>query len=191
VARLRAAEAARGTEGLTEAVARSLFRLMAYKDEYEVARLHVGTGFLDRVAEQFEGEYRVVHHLAPPFLPTGTDARGRPRKRAFGPWIRAPFRLLARMKRLRGTALDPFGYTAERRMERDLVRWFEGIVDELTARLGTAPMDELLWIARAPMGMRGFGPVKEEAVRRIRPEVETRLAALRRGEGAPPLGRAA
>ena len=190
VARLRTAEAARGTESLTDAVARSLFRLMAYKDEYEVARLHVETGFLDRVAEQFEGEYRVVHHLAPPVWPTGTDARGRPRKRAFGPWIRTPFRLLARMRRLRGTALDPFGYTAERRMERDLVRWFEGIVDELTARLGAAPAEELLWIARAPQGMRGFGPVKEEAVRRIRPEVERRLAALRRDDGAK-LGRAA
>ena len=151
---------------------------MAYKDEYEVARLHVETGFLDEVAREFEGGYRVVHHLAPPLVPAKPDGRGRPTKRAFGPWIRTPFRWLARMKRLRGTALDPFGYTAERRMERELARWFESVVDGLAARVGTAPHEELVVIAKAPMEIRGFGPVKEEAVAKVRPEMERRLALL-------------
>ena len=178
VARIRAAEARAGGEALTEAVARSLFKLMAYKDEYEVARLHAETGFLAEVARRFEGEYRVVHHLAPPLLPGKLDARGRPKKRAFGPWIGHAFRWLAKAKRLRGTVFDPFGYTAERRQERDLVLWYERITDGLADRIGRASMDELLWIARAPMEIRGYGPVKDEAVARVRPEVDRRVAAL-------------
>ena len=178
VARVRAAEMAAGLGGLADAVARSLFRLMAYKDEYEVARLHVETGFLDEVAREFEGEYRVVHHLAPPLLSAKPDWRGRPTKRAFGPWIRTPFRVLARLKRLRGTAFDPFGYTTERRMERELARWFEEVVDGMVARISNAPHAELIAIATLPMEIRGFGPVKDEAVTKVRPEMERRLAAL-------------
>ncbi len=186
VARLRRAEEALGTSALTDAVARSLFKLMAYKDEYEVARLHAETGFLDQVAREFEGEYHVVHHLAPPLFPSGRDGRGRPLKRSFGPWIQTAFRVLAKLKRLRGTPFDPFGYTAERRTERDLVRWFEGIVDGMTARVGSADTDELLWIARAPTEIRGYGPVKDEAVARIRPEIDRRWAALLAGAPLPP-----
>ena len=190
IARIRAAEARLGTETLTDAAARSLFRLMAYKDEYEVARLHTETGFADEIAREFEGDYRIVHHLAPPFLPNGHDARGRPKKRAFGPWIRPAFRLLARMKGLRGTPLDLFGYMAERREERELLTWFEGVVDGMAGRIGNVSADDLLWIARAPMEIRGYGPVKDEAMRRVRPEMERRLAAL--GKGDPqPFGKAA
>jgi indolepyruvate ferredoxin oxidoreductase len=171
VERLRAAEAARGGEALTDAAARSLFKLMAYKDEYEVARLHLLPGFEAQIAEGFEGDYRIVHHLAPPLLAAGRDARGRPKKRAFGPWVRKAFALLAPMKRLRGSPFDPFGYTAERRMERELVAWFEALVDGLIERVGTADRDGLLAIARAPMEIRGYGPVKHEAVDKVRAEV--------------------
>ena len=112
VARVRRAEAALSSEVLTEAVARALFKLMAYKDEYEVARLHMQSGFLGELKREFEDGFRVQYHLAPPFLPSKPDARGRPRKRAFGQWIQMPLAMLARLKGLRGTPFDPFGYTA-------------------------------------------------------------------------------
>jgi indolepyruvate ferredoxin oxidoreductase len=183
VERVRAAEAAHGSEGLTEAVARSLFKLMAYKDEYEVARLHMQTGFLDRLKEEFEGDFKVSYHLAPPLLPLGRDARGRPRKVRFGQWMQVPFRVLAAMKFLRGTVLDPFGHTAERRAERALIGWYEGVVETLLARVGAqtgrADTAELAAIAALPMDIRGYGPVKEAAIRTVKAEVERRLDALR------------
>ncbi|SEB77413.1 indolepyruvate ferredoxin oxidoreductase [Nitratireductor aquibiodomus] len=175
VDRVRAAEAPFGSDAVSRAVARSLFKLMAYKDEYEVARLHTETGFSARIAGEFEGDYRIVHHLAPPFLASGTDARGRPFKRQFGPWVRLPFRMLARMKRLRGTAFDPFGYTAERRMERDLIGWYEAHVEKALAKLDAGNAAELAEILALPMQIRGYGPVKEEAAKRIRAEMEARL----------------
>ncbi len=175
VDRVRDAEAPLGGDAVSRAVARSLFKLMAYKDEYEVARLHTETGFSARIAGEFEGDYRIVHHLAPPFLASGTDARGRPFKRQFGPWVRMPFRMLARMKRLRGTAFDPFGYTAERRMERDLIGWYEAHVEKALAKLDAGNAAELGEILALPMQIRGYGPVKEEAAKRIRSEMEARL----------------
>ncbi len=171
VERVRAAEeAAVGAQDMTLAVAKSLFKLMAYKDEYEVARLHTQTGFADRLKQEFDGDFRIVHHLAPPFMNGGTDARGRPLKRRFGPWIRAPFHVLARLRRLRGTAFDPFGYTAERRMERELIEWYEGMVDDALGRLSPKSHLELPRLLALPMQIRGYGPVKEEAVRRVRAE---------------------
>ena len=175
VAKVREAERPLGSERLTEAVARSLFKLMAYKDEYEVARLHMQTGFTEKLKSEFDGDFRVVHHLAPPFLGAETDARGRPHKRAFGPWIRTPMRVLAHMKRLRGTAFDPFGYTAERRMERDLIGWYEGVVERALARLSPETHDTLRSLLERPMQIRGYGPVKEEAAERVRAEVEAGL----------------
>ena len=117
-----------GSQALTTAVARSLFKLMAYKDEYEVARLHMETGFQERLRQEFEGDFTVNYHLAPPILSSGKDARGRPLKRQFGPWIEPAFRMLARLKFLRGTPLDVFGYTSERQMERGLIDWYETLV---------------------------------------------------------------
>ncbi|MDN2581167.1 indolepyruvate ferredoxin oxidoreductase family protein [Aquibium sp. ELW1220] len=175
VDRVRRLEREIGSERLTEAVARSLFKLMAYKDEYEVARLHVQTGFAERLAQEFEGDFRIVHHLAPPVLPAGHDARGRPLKRAFGPWIRLPFHVLARLKRLRGTVFDPFGHTAERRMERDLIGWYESKVDAALDRLTRDDHARLAEALALPMQIRGYGPVKEEAAVRIRAEVERML----------------
>ena len=175
VERVREAERPLGSEDITDAVARSLFKLMAYKDEYEVARLHMETGFAERLRKEFDGDFRVVHHLAPPFMATEIDARGRPRKRVFGPWIRLPMRILARLKRLRGTPFDLFGYTAERRMERELIDWYEAVVSRALQRLAPASHDEIRNLLALPMQIRGYGPVKEEAARRVRAEVDAVL----------------
>jgi indolepyruvate ferredoxin oxidoreductase len=178
VARVRGREAALGSEALTEAVARSLFKLMAYKDEYEVARLHMETGFLDELRREFEGDFTVKYHLAPPLLPSKSDARGRPRKRAFGPWIQTPMKILARLKVLRNTPLDIFGYTAERRAERALIGFYESQIDLILAHLDAQRMPDLLAIAKAPMNIRGYGPVKEEAIHKVKAEVERLSAGL-------------
>ncbi|QCI67600.1 indolepyruvate ferredoxin oxidoreductase family protein [Phreatobacter stygius] len=175
---MRRAEAPLGSELLTEAVARSLFKLMAYKDEYEVARLHMATGFREKLRRDFDGDFKINYHLAPPLLPLGHDARGRPRKHQFGQWIEYPLRALARLKSLRGTRFDPFGYLAERRMERALVAWYEAIIDRLADGLSRQTLDQAVAIAKQPMEIRGYGPVKDEAVARVRAEVAARLAAL-------------
>jgi indolepyruvate ferredoxin oxidoreductase len=180
VARVRKAESALGSETLTDAVARSLFKLMAYKDEYEVARLHMETGFLDELRRQFEGDFTVHYHLAPPLLPSKLDARGRPRKRSFGPWIQAPMAALAKLKVLRGTPLDVFGYTAERRTERALIDWYQGQIDRILGSLDQQRFADLVAIAKAPMDIRGYGPVKEAAIHQVQSHVERlweRLAA--------------
>jgi indolepyruvate ferredoxin oxidoreductase len=177
VDKVRAAEVSLGSEELTKAVARSLFKLMAYKDEYEVARLHTQTGLKQKLEAEFEGGYRIVHHLAPPMMGGETDARGRPLKRSFGPWIRKPFHVLARMKRLRGTAFDIFGYTAERRMERELIGWYEGKVEEALVRLSPENRTALAEAMSLPMQMRGFGPVKERAVAELRPKLDAALTS--------------
>jgi indolepyruvate ferredoxin oxidoreductase len=176
VERVRAAERSFASEVLTDAVARSLFKLMSYKDEYEVARLHMETGFLDELRRNFEGDFKVNYHLAPPLLPFGKDARGRPRKKQFGQWMQAPFRLLTWMKGLRGTAFDVFGYTAERRMERDLIAWYEDLIATILARLGESGPQAQLALARAPMDIRGYGPVKVEAVKKVKANVADMLA---------------
>jgi indolepyruvate ferredoxin oxidoreductase len=164
---------------LTIAVARSLFKLMAYKDEYEVARLHMETGFQEKLRQEFEGDFTVNYHLAPPMLSFGKDARGRPLKRQFGPWIQLAFRLLARLKFLRGTALDVFGYAHERRMERGLIDWYEKLVTDLTPWISPATIERLIKIAAAPMDIRGYGPVKMEAVAKVQKETEDLLRLLK------------
>ncbi|WP_421914359.1 indolepyruvate ferredoxin oxidoreductase family protein [Mesorhizobium sp.] len=176
VERVRAAEAPFNSIALTEAVARSLFKLMSYKDEYEVARLHMQTGFLPELKREFEGDFKVNYHLAPPMLAAGKDARGRPLKRQFGQWVQTPLRALARLKRLRGTPFDVFGYTAERRMERGLIDWYEGIVALLLERVTRQGPSEVVEIARAPMDIRGYGPVKDAAAAQVKARVSEMLA---------------
>ncbi|MCV9936764.1 indolepyruvate ferredoxin oxidoreductase family protein [Boseaceae bacterium BT-24-1] len=175
VDKVRAAERPFGSEVLTDAVARSLFKLMSYKDEYEVARLHMQTGFLDDLKRVFDGDFKVNYHFAPPFLGGDKDARGRPLKRRFGQWIQTPLRLMARLKGLRGTAFDIFGYTAERRMERMLIGWYEDLIDDIVARLPAQAPEALVTLARAPMDIRGYGPVKEAAVSQVKATVEKLL----------------
>ncbi|WP_323022187.1 indolepyruvate ferredoxin oxidoreductase family protein [Pararhodobacter sp.] len=155
-------------EDLTRAAAEGLFKLMAYKDEYEVARLHRDPAFAAQLARDFGPGARLSYHLAPPMLP-GKDGRGRPKKRRFPGWAMGPgFALLARMKGLRGTALDFFGRTEERRMERALIGWYEGLIAE------AAQGDKARGLAllKAARGIRGYGPVKEAAVARVKAEVE-------------------
>jgi len=143
--------------GLREAVALGYHKLLAYKDEYEVARLHLETEA--RAREEFEGDLRLTYHLAPPLLP-GRDAGGRPKKRAFGPWIGGVYRVLARMKRLRGTPLDLFGYTAERRMERRLIKGYERDMGEVLRDVTPRTLAVAVELAGLPRQIKGFGPVK-------------------------------
>ena len=170
--KVRAAETSHGSDKVTRAVARSLFKLMAYKDEYEVARLHTRAGFSSSLKDAFEGDFRIVHHFAPPFLPSGKDARGRPRKRAFGPWIRLPLAVLARMKSLRGTAIDPFGYSTDRRLERALIGWYQRKIDRALEELCADNIDRLADALALPMQIRGYGPVKERSAEKAKDGME-------------------
>jgi indolepyruvate ferredoxin oxidoreductase len=164
VGKVQQAEAGLGSStALSEAVARYLFKLMAIKDEYEVARLHTDAGFMAKVEQMFEGEVRLVHHLAPPGI-AKTDAHGHLIKQPFGPWVRSAFGLLARLKGLRGTALDVFGHTAERRMERALIEQYTQCIDELLRGLNAAKLPLAAEITRIPEEIRGFGHVKERHV---------------------------
>lgn len=150
---------------LTEAVAFNLFKVMAYKDEYEVARLYSDGNFTRQLQAQFEGDYRLQFHLAPSWLAKGEGTTAEPRKRSFGPWMLGAFGVLARFKFLRGTAFDPFGRSLERKQERELidayVRDIELIVQQLTVSNRHAALD----LARLPEKIRGFGHVKERAMK--------------------------
>jgi indolepyruvate ferredoxin oxidoreductase len=161
VDRVRAAEAKLGTNTkLSEAVARYLFKLMAYKDEYEVARLHTDPAFTSKIETMFEGDYKIVHHLAPP-LTAKRNSRGELIKQPFGPWMRNAFGVLAKLKGLRGTAFDVFGTTEERRTERALIGQYKACVDELLQGLSSAERLALAAeIARIPEDIRGYGHVK-------------------------------
>ena len=155
---------------LTRAVAQAYFKLLAYKDEYEVARLYSNGDFLDSVARQFEGNYRLRFHLAPPLLARHDPVSGNPLKREFGGWMLGLMRLLARGKRLRGTALDIFGYSDERRTERALIAQFEQDIDFVLDKLKPQLLDSAVEMASLPLQMRGFGHIKlaniEQAGRR-------------------------
>jgi indolepyruvate ferredoxin oxidoreductase len=161
VAKVRAAETAKapGSTDLSEAVARYLFKLMAYKDEYEVARLYTSGEFRRRLEQQFEGDYKLHFHLAPPLL-AKKNAKGELVKREYGPWVFTAFRLLAKLRGLRGSALDVFGYTAERRGERALIGDYEDTVASLLGKLDSGNVDLAAEIASIPEHIRGYGHVK-------------------------------
>jgi indolepyruvate ferredoxin oxidoreductase len=181
VERVRQAEAAclPGQSGLTEAVARSLFKLMAYKDEYEVARLYTETDFLKRIADRFEGPYKLHFHLAPPLLGDRDPETGHLRKRSFGPWMFSVFRLLATLRGLRGTPFDIFGRSEERRLERRLIAEYNESVDEILDRLSPANHEVAVELASLPAEIRGFGHVKETNLARVKAREEALLAQLR------------
>jgi indolepyruvate ferredoxin oxidoreductase len=163
VERAVAAEAAKapGACGLADAVARYLFKLMAYKDEYEVARLFADESFLKQVHNEFDGEnLRFEFHLAPPLLARKDKVTGEPRKMRFGPWMLPLFRVLAKFKFLRGTAFDPFGYSEERRTERRLIADYEAMLGEVLANLMPANHPVAVGLAAIPEKIRGFGHVK-------------------------------
>jgi indolepyruvate ferredoxin oxidoreductase len=145
---------------LTEAVARYYFKLLAYKDEYEVARLHADKAFRDKIAAMFEGDYQIKFHLAPPLF-AKRDDKGHLIKQEFGPWMMRAFSVLAKLKFLRGTALDVFGHTAERKTERALVDAYRDTVSKLLSRLSVSNLATAVAIASVPEDIRGFGHVKE------------------------------
>jgi indolepyruvate ferredoxin oxidoreductase len=149
-----------GTMGLSEAVARYAFKLMAYKDEYEVARLYTSGDFEKRIRDTFDGDYKIHFHLAPPTF-ARRDSEGKLRKSEFGPWMFRAFRLLSKFKGLRGGAFDVFGYTAERKMERKLIDDYFATVDELLARLDRNNHALAIEIASIPEQIRGYGHIKD------------------------------
>ena len=164
VEKVRVAEAnkAPGQCALTESVARYLFKLMAYKDEYEVARLYADTSFVERVRSTFDGDnLRVEFHLAPPLLARRDPLTGEPKKMSFGPWLIGVLRVLAKFKFLRGTPFNPFGYSAERKTERSLVADYEKLLSEIVDRLTPGNHPVAVELASIPEKIRGFGPVKE------------------------------
>ena len=154
-------------EPLTEAVARNLHKLMAYKDEYEVARLQTDPAFIAKLQAQFEGDWKLNFHLAPPLL-AKKDANGRLIKKQYGPWMLSAFKVVAKLKFLRGSALDPFGKTEERRTERALVGEYEALVRELIAGLNADNRALAIELANLPDGIRGYGHVKENNLRAVR-----------------------
>src|SRR6266852_5970357 len=185
----RAAEAARapGKGGLAEAVARYQFKLMAYKDEYEVARLYADPGFVRQVKNEVDGDnLRFTFHLAPPLLARRNKVTGEPRKMSFGPWMLTVFRLMAKLKFLRGTALDPFGYTADRKIERQLVSDYETLLDELLAKLAPDNQYLAVGLAAIPEKIRGFGHVKLRNLTAAKADEAALLEQFRAG-GAPVL----
>jgi len=192
VEKIKTAEAnkAPGQCALSETVARYLFKLMAYKDEYEVARLYTDTAFVERVKSTFDGDHlRLEFHLAPPLLTRRDKVTGEPKKMSFGPWLLGAFRVLAKFKVLRGTPLDPFGYTAERRTERRLISEYEKLLAEIVEHLAPNNHRLAVELAALPEKIRGFGPVKQRHIAAAQAEE----AALREqfGAGAAPFLKAA
>jgi indolepyruvate ferredoxin oxidoreductase len=160
VEKVRRAEMPLGKTALTESVARYLFKLMAYKDEYEVARLHTETGFQERIAAMFEGDYKINFHLAPPAIARRNE-KGELQKRKFGPGMLTAFRVLAKLKGLRGTPLDLFGRTPERRAERALIAQYRASIEQVIASLTGQNHSVALEVARLPDRIKGFGHVKD------------------------------
>jgi indolepyruvate ferredoxin oxidoreductase len=190
VERVRDAEtrAVANATALTEAVARSLFALMAYKDEYEVGRLYTNGHFAKQVEATFEGEnLRYEFHLAPPLLARKDKTTGLPRKMSFGPWILTAFRLLARLKGMRGTPFDIFGYTHERRTERQLIRDYEALIEEILSKLSPANHAVAVGLADIPKKIRGFGHIKARNLEVAKKEEADLLARFRSAEAPLPM----
>ena len=181
VARVRADEERVAGEGqplkLTEAVAHYLFKLMAYKDEYEVARLHSDPAFKARIANMFEGDYQIKYHLAPPLL-AKRDANGHLVKQQFGSWVGKVFPLLAKLRFLRGTMLDPFGRTEERKTERALIEQYRDTITSLCTSLTVENLPMVVEVARIPEEIRGYGHVKERHLRNAKEKEAQLLAGL-------------
>ena len=175
VARVRAAEAPLGSEALTDSVARNYFKLLAYKDEYEVARLFADPAFRAGIDARFEGEYTLRFHLAPTFLARPDPDSGRIKKKVFGPWMETALRWLAKARRLRGTPFDPFGYHPERKAERALIAQYEADIGALLGGLDAEGLRRAVALARLPEDIRGFGHVKAWSMKKA---AEKRAALL-------------
>jgi indolepyruvate ferredoxin oxidoreductase len=184
VEKVTTAEAASvpGSQALTMAVARNAFKLMAYKDEYEVARLFSDGRFEEKVRGQFDGDIKFRFNLAPPLLASKDPETGHLTKREYGPWIMTAFRVLAKFRGLRGTMFDVFGHTEERRTERQLIKDYEARVNQLLEDLNRDTHSIALQIASLPDHIRGFGHVKEAAIDQARAEEQQLVAAFESGE---------
>jgi indolepyruvate ferredoxin oxidoreductase len=170
------------SDSIAFTVAQQLFRLMAYKDEYEVARLYSDDTFRRRIAEQFEGDYTLRFNLAPPLLSKRDPGTGELVKREFGPWMETAFGLLAKLRFLRGTAFDLFGYTQERRQERADIDDYLQLLDRVLPQLDDDNYDTVLELVRLPSGLRGFGHVKDRNREQMRVRIQ---ALLERLQGDP------
>ncbi|VCU58800.1 Indolepyruvate ferredoxin oxidoreductase, alpha and beta subunits [Tritonibacter mobilis] len=166
---------------LKEAVAKGYHKLLTYKDEYEVARLLLSSR--EKAEAEFEGDLKISYNLAPPIL-GGKDANGRPKKRKFGPSTERLFRILAKLKSLRGTPLDLFGYTAERKMERALIKQYEADMKAWLPKAESVDRDALVALAELPLQIRGFGPVKRKSEQQAAKRREELLIALKQGPDA-------
>jgi indolepyruvate ferredoxin oxidoreductase len=156
---------------------------MAYKDEYEVARLHTDVAFLGRINGMFEGDFKLHYHLAPPLLARRNE-KGELQKRPFGPWMLTAFKVLAKLKGLRGSALDIFGKTSERRAERALIGEYRASIEEVLQSLNAANHAAAVEIARLPEQIRGYGHVKERHLKAARAQWSALLAQWRDPQGA-------
>jgi indolepyruvate ferredoxin oxidoreductase len=161
---------------LTEAVARYYFKLLAVKDEYEVARLHSNGEFEARIGREFEGDYKLNFHLAPPLFSKKDPVTGQLIKKQFGPWMMKAFRFLASRKGLRGTALDVFKNTEERRMEQQLKVDYRKLIEEIVAKLAPHNHALAVQLAQIPEEIRGYGHVKERHFKAAK-EKEAKLKA--------------
>jgi indolepyruvate ferredoxin oxidoreductase len=180
-----------GSQRLAEAVARNYFKLLAYKDEYEVARLYTRTDFIDTLRRNFGSDFKIKLHLSPPVIARRDPNTGRPRKYELGGWVLAILRVLAPFKRLRGTPWDPFGWTAERRIERRLVAEYEQTLDTFAADLDPRRLDLAVKIAALPDAVRGYGPIKAAAVATYDKERTRLLEEWRTSEVRPAATRSA
>ncbi|MGV0055680.1 indolepyruvate ferredoxin oxidoreductase family protein [Stutzerimonas sp. 381-2] len=167
---------------LSKAVARYYFKLLAYKDEYEVARLYSEPEFRQQLEAQFEGDYKLQFHLAPAWLAKRDSTTGEPRKRELGPWVLNAFNVLAKLKFLRGTPLDVFGYGHDRRVERELISEYERNLDGLLAQLKPSNYRTAVAIAALPELIRGYGPVKERSIAKARQQEKVLKEQLNRGD---------
>jgi indolepyruvate ferredoxin oxidoreductase len=156
-------------------LAKSLFKLMAVKDEFEVARLQTSDEFKAQLEGQFEGDFKIKYHLAPPALNASLDARGRPQKKVYGSWMGYVMKGLAKARCFRGSVVDPFRFTAERKLDESIFEWFESKVDDLSRINGVERLDSLNEILSCPLEIRGYGPVKEAAFAKVKREIEKKL----------------
>ena len=191
VARFEALEQAKAPDrkGLSEAVARGYFKLLSYKDEYEVARLYTDGRFEKAIAENFDGDLKLEFHLAPPLMSwfSKDKVTGHPRKVSFGRWMLPVFRQLAKGRRLRGTKWDIFGYTGERKLERKMISDYEAVLAEIERRLSLDTYHTAVGLARLPEDIKGFGHVKLGNYEKVKQREAAMLADLRDPKPAPSL----
>ncbi len=178
VEKFRQAESQLDSDTVTLAVANSYFKLLAYKDEYEVARLYSASAYRAALSAQFEGEYKLQFHLAPPLLAPVDPHTGLPRKMTFGGWMLGVFKLMARLKFLRGTPLDPFGYTRDRKLERELIAEFESLADKLLGQLTDSTLKDITNVVLQYQKIRGYGHIKAANAATARATTQTLLDQL-------------